>query len=105
MLRRLTQISLATSLAVSLALVGCSDGDVPDERLVATYADVILIRESMNDTLLVQHKVDSVLTAHSYVREDFEKDLRSMGTNPKLFKSFYDSVSVKLSLMRDTTSP
>ncbi|MBK6290743.1 MAG: hypothetical protein IPH85_08070 [Ignavibacteria bacterium] len=88
-----------------IALVGCSQGDVPDERLVSTYAEVIIVRESSNDTMLVRRKLDSVLASHNYVREEFEKDLRSMGSTPKLFKNFYDSVNQRLSRMRDTTSP
>ncbi len=98
-------MALSTAMLMSLVMIGCTGGDTPDDRLVSTYADVIIVRESMNDTALVQRKVDSVLLAHGYAREDFERDLRSMGTTPKLFKSFYDSVSVKLSLMRDTTAP
>ena len=105
MKRRLAQISLAAFMALGLTFIGCSGGNGPDERLVAAYADVILVRESLNDTGFIQRTIDSVLVVHRYVREDFERDLRSMGTNPELFKSFYDSVSVRLSLMRDTTAP
>ena len=88
-----------------IALAGCTQGDIPDERLVTTYADVIIVRESSNDSVLVRKKLDSVLASHNYAREEFEKDLRSMGTTPKLFKNFYDSVNQRLSRMRDTTSP
>ncbi len=100
-----TQLRSYSVTLLLVALVGCSQGDVPDERLVATYADVIIVRESSNDSVLVQKKLDSVLASHNYAREEFEKELRSMGTTPKLFKNFYDSVNQRLSRMRDTTSP
>jgi hypothetical protein len=90
--------------AIMLALVmvgGCGESEVPDDRLVQSYADVIVARQSSGDTAVVQKAIDSVLTMRGYASEDFHTDLRSMARTPQLMKSFYDSVTSELTRRRD----
>lgn len=65
------------------------------------YANVVAARETMADSATIQRKIDSVIAAAGYTAEKLEKELRSMGATPQLFKSFYDSVSYKLTLLRE----
>lgn len=65
------------------------------------YASVVAVRETMADSATIQRKIDSVLARANYSSEQLEKELRQMGASPQLFKSFYDSVSIKLGAMRE----
>jgi len=81
-------------------LASCTDSSVPDARLVATYSDVIIVRESFGDSTTVRYKTDSILKAHQYDSTAFAQELRSMSNTPQLFKSFYDSVSATIGKRR-----
>jgi hypothetical protein len=84
-----------------LGLSGCTDSSTPHKELIDVYAKVISVRESMADSATIQRRIDSVLANANYSTEQLERELRQMGATPQLFKSFYDSVSARLGVMRE----
>jgi len=86
---------------IFLMPLGCTEASSPRKELVEVYANVVAARETMADSATIQRKIDSVIAAAGYTAEKLEKELRSMGATPQLFKSFYDSVSYKLTLLRE----
>ena len=95
-------IKYAAVLIAAFFVSACEDSSVPDELLVQTYADVIVVRERYPDSAVVANKVDSILETKGMDQESFREGLRSMSENPDLFKSFYDSVTVELRRRRDS---
>ena len=100
-----SRISRTILILVVLALTACTDGSIPDDRLVQTYADVIVARQQYGDSVRVKQAVDSILDDRQYTQDDFDHDLRSMSATPELFKAFYDSVSFELKRRRDSLQP
>ena len=95
-------MKFAVVFLFALVIVACSESTIPDQRLVDTYADVLMVREQYGDSVKAKQKVDSVLASHQYPDEEFQEDLRSMGSSPDLMKAFYDSVTYKLRRRRDS---
>lgn len=85
-------------------IVGCSDSEVPDERLVSAYADVMIVRQSSTDTAVIAQRVDSVLQRHGFTSTEFFERVREEGQRPRMFKAMFDSVAARYERMRDTTS-
>jgi hypothetical protein len=62
----------------------------------------VIARQMIGDSVQLRKTVDSILAAHNLDSADFDASLREMSRTPKLFKNFYDSVSLQINRMRDT---
>lgn len=102
MIARVTLAGIITSCV--LVAVGCGGSDVPDERLVSAYADVMIVRQSSMDTTIIARRVDSVLQHHGYTHAEFFERVREEAQRPRMFKAMFDSVAARYERMRDTTS-
>ncbi len=92
----------AGQLLLCFVFIGCSTEE-SEERLLSTYVDVIVIRESVADSATIARRIDSVLTASGYTQESFRNELRAKGQDPHTFTVFYDSVSQRLTRKREAT--
>lgn len=95
---------LATALACAAFCTSCNDAEVPDERLVSAYVDVMIVRQSSLDTAVIAQRVDSVLQHHGFTSAEFFERVREEGQRPRMFKAMFDSVNARYERMRDTTS-
>lgn len=100
----LVAIVFAVVIAAGIITTSCEGSSADTSKLVETYADVIIVRETSVDTTVITARVDSVLRAHNYEKTQFEADLRSMGSDPRTLTSFYDSVSQRLARKREAIS-
>ncbi len=82
----------------------CGESDVPDQRLISAYTDVMLVRQSSLDTTVIARRVDSVLQHHGFTSSEFFDRVREEGQDPRMFKAMFDSVAARYERMRDTTS-
>lgn len=71
-----------------------------DNRLISTYADVLLVRESTVDSAQSKQRFDSVLHLNGYTKEGFENALRDQSKDRERFKTFYDSVVARVRAKR-----
>lgn len=92
------------ALACIVFATSCGDSDVPDERLVSAYVDVMIVRQTSLDTSVIARRVDSVLQRHGFTSSEFFDRVRAEGQNPRMFKAMFDSVAARYESMRDTTS-
>lgn len=83
-----------------IVLTACSGQSSIDERLVSTYASVLVVRESTIDSARSKQRFDSVLAANGYTTESFDAALRAQSLNRDRFKQFYDSVVVRVRAKR-----
>ena len=102
MIARVTLAGIITSCV--LVAVGCGGSDVPDERLVSAYADVMIVRQSSMDTTVIARRLDSVLQHHGSTHAEFFERVREEAQRPRMFKAMFDSVAARYERMRDTTS-
>jgi hypothetical protein len=101
----ITRLTLLACALTSVALItACSDSEVPDERLVSAYVDVMIVRQSSMDTTVIARRVDSVLQHHGFTSAEFFERVREEGQRPRMFKAMFDSVAARYERMRDTTS-
>lgn len=92
------------AVVAMLAVSACSgDSTVPDAELVKTYAEVVVARQVVGDSVQLRRTLDSILTAHELDSASFDKALRGMSRSPEMFKGFFDSVTVEINRLRDTT--
>lgn len=70
-----------------------------DDQLVATYADLLLYRQlhSFADSTSLKSGLDSVLTAHSMTRNEFERRFESFRDDPADFRRFNELVQNRIS--------
>lgn len=99
----ITRLATAALCCIVVAM-GCSTDETPDERLVAAYADVMIVRQSSLDTTVIARRVDSVLQHHGFTSTEFFERVREEGQRPRMFKAMFDSVAARYERMRDTTS-
>ncbi len=97
-------ILLTIVLACGTLCTSCNDAEVPDERLVSAYVDVMIVRQSSLDTTVIAQRVDSVLQHHGFTSTEFFDRVREEGQRPRMFKAMFDSVAARYERMRDTTS-
>lgn len=94
-----------TALIVSVMLISSCNSNEPDEqKLVSTYARVIVERESGLDSAVTARRIDSIVTLAGYSREAFSEALRTHGTSGAELRRFYDSVSAELERMRSDST-
>ncbi|MBU3699504.1 MAG: hypothetical protein FGM33_05760 [Candidatus Kapabacteria bacterium] len=91
-------------ITVMMMLTSCDKVDQEGQKLVSTYARVLVERQTGLDSASTAKHIDSILKASGYSVEEFERQLRSHGTTPQNLKSFYDSVSTELSRMRSDST-
>jgi hypothetical protein len=103
MIKNLSMI-LASTVACAAFCTSCNDSEVPDERLVSAYVDVMIVRQSSLDTTVIAQRVDSVLQHHGFTSTEFFDRVREEGQRPRMFKAMFDSVAARYERMRDTTS-
>jgi hypothetical protein len=67
--------------------------------LADTYVDVILLKgKSANlDSVVYQHRLDSVLQRHGYTRQRFQEELKGLSAKPEQLPFFHDTVQARLS--------
>ncbi len=100
-----SRFKLAVCASALIAIcTSCTDSDVPDERLVSAYVDVMIVRQSSLDTAVIAHRVDSVLQRHGFTSTEFFNRVREESQHPRMFKAMFDSVAARYERMRDTTS-
>lgn len=86
------------SVFLSLATAyGCANDTSLNEKLIDTYAHFVVLRLTPGDSAASKHRLDSLLTAQGYTNETFFKELREMGSDPSMMRTFYDSVRVRVS--------
>ncbi|MEY3386295.1 MAG: hypothetical protein RIR53_1106 [Bacteroidota bacterium] len=90
--------------AVMMMLNSCDQIDQESQKLVSTYARVLVERQTGLDSATTAKHIDSIVKASGYSVEEFERQLRAHGTTPQNLKSFYDSVSTELSRMRSDST-
>lgn len=83
-----------------MVMIACTSKSKVDNRLVTTYASVLLVRESTVDSVQAQRRFDSVLNVNGYTKASFERELREQSENHAQFKEFYDSVMVRVKQQR-----
>jgi len=71
-----------------------------DNRLINTYASVLIVRESTVDSAQSKKRYDSVLKVNGYTKESFENALREQSADRDRFKTFYDSVVARVRAKR-----
>ncbi len=104
-LKLLSLISVAHLCSIALilggmALVACTDKSSVDNRLVTTYASVLIAREATVDSVQSKQRFDSVLKVNGYTKESFENALREQSVDRERFKTFYDSVVARVRTQR-----
>lgn len=99
------KITYATILLfMTSALISCGDIGADEQRLVATYARVIIEREAGLDSAATARRIDSIITGAGYSAESFANELRSHGESAKELRQFYDSVSAELTRRRSDST-
>jgi len=83
-----------------VVLAGCSGQSESEERLISTYASVLISRESSIDSAQSKRRFDSIINANGYTESGFEGALREQSTDRERFKKFYDSVVARVKLKR-----
>lgn len=87
-----------TTLAV--ACLACDNGSDVDERLLTTYTQYVVLRMAATDTTTSQQRLDSLLKAQGYTKDQFFGDLAAYGANPERMRVFYDSVRARVGRMQ-----
>lgn len=90
--------------AIALLNTSCDNLEQDGQRLVTTYARVLVERQTGVDSATAARHIDSIIKASGYTVEEFEQQLRSHGTTPQSLRSFYDSVSTELGRMRSDST-
>ena len=98
-----TIIRLTACLCMIL-ITACEKLEQDGQRLVKTYARVLIEREAGLDSATAAKHIDSIIKASGYTVQEFERRLREHGTTPKDLRSFYDSVSAELERMRSDST-
>lgn len=91
-------------LGIIMLIASCENIDQEGQRLVTTYARVLVERQAGLDSATAAQHIDSIIKASGYTVEEFERQLRSHGTTPQSLRSFYDSVSTELGRMRSDST-
>ena len=100
-----TPLSIALGcIVVMMMLTSCDKVDQESQKLVSTYARVLVERQTGLDSATTAKHIDSIVKASGYSVEEFERRLRSHGTTPQNLRAFYDSVSTELSRMRSDST-
>ncbi len=101
-----------TLLLAAVALLSCSkerNGPpiLPEETLVAAYADLLVIRERAGllnqDSTEIRKETDSLLLGYHTDRSGLERSLEPYRRNLTAWKQFYEKVGRRLeTIQRDT---
>ena len=86
--------------AVALTCLACDDSSTVDDRLLTTYTQYVVLRMAATDTTTSQQRLDSLLKAHGYSKDQFFGDLAAYGSNPERMRVFYDSVRSRVGRMQ-----
>lgn len=86
--------------AVVMVCIACDKGSEVDERLLTTYTQYVVLRMSATDTTSSQQRLDSLLQAKGYTRDQFYGELADYGTKPERMRVFYDSVRARVGRMQ-----
>lgn len=98
-------LSVAIAIILAVALFSsCETNDTDDQKLVSTYARVIIERESGLDSAVTARRIDSIVRSAGFTPESFSEALRSHGNSAVQLRQFYDSVSAELNRMRSDSS-
>lgn len=89
---------------IAMLNTSCENLEQDGQRLVTTYARVLVERQAGVDSATAARHIDSIIKASGYTVEEFERRLREHGTTPKDLRSFYDSVSTELERMRSDST-
>lgn len=99
-MKHVTSIRAFALTLIVTALSACSDKSSIDNRLVTTYASVLIARESTVDSTQSKQRFDSVLQVNGYTKVSFENALREQSEDRERFKTFYDSVVARVRTQR-----
>ncbi|MCU0329606.1 MAG: hypothetical protein MUC47_01360 [Candidatus Kapabacteria bacterium] len=80
-------------------LLSCSESKEIPQRLINTYATVVVTRNSIADTAEAQRQVRKILADSGYSTEGFEAELRTYAADPAKFRALYDSTSRRINAM------
>lgn len=94
--RAISQLFGCSALA---ALLSCSESKEIPQRLINTYATVVVTRNSIADTAEAQRQVRKILADSGYSTERFEAELRTYAADPVKFRALYDSTSRRINAM------
>lgn len=86
--------------AIAAICTACDKGNDVDERLLTTYTQYVVLRMSATDTTTSQQRLDSLLQAQGYTKDQFFGDLATYGANPEQMRVFYDSVRARVGRMQ-----
>ena len=89
---------------IAILSTSCDNLEQDGQRLVTTYARVLVERQAGIDSATAARHIDSIIKASGYSVEEFEQQLRMHGTTPQNLRSFYDSVSTELGRMRSDST-
>lgn len=76
-------------LAVFVLLSGCSR---TEERFIAAYRDILIVREMYPDTAVANPKVREILKQYGFTKEEFREIYFEMAKNPRRFQAILDSL-------------
>ncbi|MBU3678134.1 MAG: hypothetical protein FGM32_00815 [Candidatus Kapabacteria bacterium] len=98
-------ISSAIACLVAIGLLtSCGANGTDEQKLVSTYARVIIERESGLDSAVTAKHIDSIVRSSGFTQESFSEALRSHGNSATQLRQFYDSVSAELNRMRSDST-
>ncbi len=73
-------------------LIACSNEKQERERFLRTYKEILLIRETISDTVEANRKVLEALSNNNYTEEQFRKKYFEYAENPQEFILLLDSL-------------
>ena len=76
-----------------ILFISCSDSTKQiNQKFIATYKEILLIRESFPDTTIANPKVDSLLNANNYTEKKFRDEMFLLMKNNKEMLKVLDSL-------------
>lgn len=83
---------LIFTIIISISSISCDDKAEIDENILATYKEILIIRESEKNTELANSKIQEILKKHNLTENEFRNYLMENMKENKKFISMIDSL-------------
>ena len=83
---------LIFTIIISISSISCDDKAEIDENILATYKEILIIRESEKNTELANSKIQEILKKHNLTENKFRNYLMENMKENKKFISMIDSL-------------
>lgn len=90
-------------LSISLLFIlSCSDDSAEEKRFMKTYKEILVVRETVTDSVEANQKVGKVIEQNGYTQLTFRDKFFDLAKDKQRFTKMIDSV--RKTILRDTTA-